>query len=230
MTQTVLITGANRGIGLEFTRQSLDAGDQVIACCRAPEQAQALEALAERFPQQLELVGLDLGQPQQLTALQRYLGERRVDLLISNAGVYGPKGLALGEYSAEPFADIMQVNVLAPLLLVQALRDNLAPGAKIALLSSKMGSVTDNTSGGAYFYRASKAALNAIGKSLAIDLADAGHPVVMLHPGWVQTDMGGPNALIDTEQSVSGMRQVIDGLTEASSGGFFSFDSSPIAW
>ncbi len=117
----ILITGANRGIGLEFTRQYLADGATVIACCREPEQAEDLQALATHYPKQLELVGLDLSDSAQIPALAHCLGTRKLDLLISNAGVYGPKGLALGDYRAEPFAGIMQVNVLAPLLLVQAL-------------------------------------------------------------------------------------------------------------
>ncbi|GAA4901177.1 SDR family oxidoreductase [Ferrimonas pelagia] len=230
MKPTLLITGANRGIGLEFTRQYLHDGAQVIACCRQPESADALQQLAQQFPQQLELVGLDLSHPEQIPALADYLGERKLDLLISNAGIYGPKGLPLGHYQAGPFAEIMQINVLAPLLLVQALRPNFAQGAKIALLSSKMGSMDDNGSGGAYFYRASKAALNAIGKSLANDLAAQAHPVALLHPGWVQTEMGGPNAFISALTSVEGMRKVLDQLTLANTGRFLNYDGSEIPW
>ncbi len=230
MSHTVLITGANRGIGLEFVRQYLNEGSRVIACCRHPEQAPALQALAEAHPDTLELVALDLSQPQQLEGLKAYLGDQAIDLLISNAGVYGPKGVALGAIRAEDFAPVMAVNVLAPLLLVQTLKDNLLAGAKVALLSSKMGAIADNGSGGSYLYRASKSALNAIGKSLSVDLAGQGVSVVLLHPGWVQTEMGGPNALISTETSVQGLRQVLAQLDLGNTGRFLNYDGSVIPW
>ncbi|WP_298439890.1 SDR family oxidoreductase [uncultured Ferrimonas sp.] len=230
MSHTTLITGANRGIGLEFVRQLLNRGDQVIACCRNPEHATELSAIAAAHPHQLELVGLDVAQPQQLQGLQAYLGERRIDTLINNAGVYGPKGVAFGSLNSEGFDEVMNVNVLAPVLLVQALADNLGRSSKVAILSSMMGSISDNQKGGAYFYRASKSAVNAIGKSLAQDLAPRGIAVMLLHPGWVQTEMGGPNALIDTHTSVSGMLQVIDALTIQTSGEFRNYDGRELAW
>lgn len=230
MSHTVLVTGANRGIGLECVRQYLAEGSRVIACCRHPEQAQALQALAEAHPSTLELVALDLSQPEQLDGLKAYLGDQSIDLLISNAGVYGPKGLALGQIQADDFAPVMAVNVLAPLLLVQTLMGNLSRGAKVALLSSKMGSITDNGSGGSYLYRASKSALNAIGKSLSVDLADQGVSVALLHPGWVQTEMGGPNALISTQTSVLGIRRVLEQLDLSNSGRFLNYDGSEIPW
>ncbi|SHH35739.1 SDR family oxidoreductase [Ferrimonas marina] len=230
MTQRVLITGANRGIGLAFCHHYLAQGAEVIACCRQPEQAEALLALAESHPHTLSLVGLDLAKPEQLSALCAFVQDQPLDLLISNAGVYGPKGIALGDYQAAPFDEIMQVNVLAPLLLVQALQPHLAPGAKVALLSSKMGSMTDNGSGGAYFYRASKAAVNAIGRSLAVDLAPQQVAVALLHPGWVKTEMGGAHALIDTDTSVQGMSQVIAELNLERSGQFYNYDGQTIGW
>ncbi|MBY6186235.1 SDR family oxidoreductase [Marinobacter hydrocarbonoclasticus] len=230
MSQTVLITGANRGIGLEFVRQYLADGNRVIACCRQPEQAEALLALAEAHPSTLDLVALDLGQPEQLTGLKAFLGGQSLDLLISNAGVYGPKGVPFGQIDADAFAPVMAVNVLAPLLLVQTLADHLSSGAKVALLSSKMGSITDNGSGGSYLYRASKSALNAIGKSLSVDLAGQGVSVALLHPGWVQTEMGGPNALITTQTSVMGMRRVLEHLDLCGSGRFFNYDGTEIPW
>lgn len=227
---TTLITGANRGIGLEFCKQYLHEGHQVIACCREPEQADELQALAQDHIDQLELVALDITDDSQLSGLQDYLTGRQIDLLISNAGAYGPKGLPLGEYQAEHFEQVMAVNVTAPLMLVQSLMPHLAQGAKIALLSSKMGSITDNGSGGSYVYRASKSAINAIGKSLAIDLSPLGTCVTIFHPGWVQTDMGGPNALITTEVSVRGMRHVLEQSSLADSGKFLNYDGTELPW
>ncbi|MBY6106897.1 SDR family oxidoreductase [Ferrimonas balearica] len=230
MSYTTLVTGANRGIGLEFVRQYLADGHRVIACCRQPEQADELQALAEAHPSSLDLVALDLSDPAQLIGLKAYLGNQSIDLLISNAGLYGPKGVAFGNVSEADFAPVMAVNVLAPLLLVQTLADNLSAGAKVALLSSKMGSIADNGSGGSYLYRASKAALNAIGKSLSVDLAPQQVSVALLHPGWVQTAMGGPNALISTQTSVRGMRQVLSQLDLSVSGRFFNYDGNEIPW
>ncbi|TKB49453.1 SDR family oxidoreductase [Ferrimonas sediminicola] len=230
MANLTLITGANRGIGLEFCRQYLRHGDTVIACCRHPEQAETLQQLAEQYPSQLELVALELAEPAQFDSLSAYLGERTLDRLILNAGVYGPKGLAFGEYQPEHFELVMRINVAAPMLLTQALAANLGQGSKLALLSSKMGSITDNGSGGSYAYRASKSALNAVGKSLAIDLQARGVAVALLHPGWVQTDMGGPNAWITAEVSVRGMRHVIEQLTLVDSGTFYNYDGTELPW
>ncbi|QIZ77040.1 SDR family oxidoreductase [Ferrimonas lipolytica] len=230
MSNTTLITGANRGIGLQFVQQLLAQGDTVIACCRNPEQAAELVQLGEQFPHHLELVGLDVSQPEQLHGLKAYLGDRIIDTLINNAGLYGPKGLHFGEVDSSGFNEVMQVNVLAPLLLVQTLSDNLARNSKIAILSSMMGSISDNQSGGAYLYRASKSAVNAIGKSLANDLAPRGVAVILLHPGWVQTEMGGPNALIDTQTSVEGMLKVIAALNLDNSGEFRNYDGRELGW
>ncbi|BDY03639.1 SDR family oxidoreductase [Ferrimonas sp. YFM] len=230
MANLTLITGANRGIGLEFCRQYLSHGDAVIACCRNPEHAEDLQLLSEQYPNQLELVALELAEPEQFDSLADYLKGRTLDRLILNAGVYGPKGLPFGDYQQAHFEQVMRINVAAPMLLTQALVDNLGQGSKLALLSSKMGSITDNGSGGSYVYRASKSAVNAIGKSLAIDLQDRGVAVAILHPGWVQTDMGGPNALITTEVSVRGMRHVVEQLNLVDSGTFYNYDGTELPW
>ncbi|WP_028116829.1 SDR family oxidoreductase [Ferrimonas senticii] len=230
MNNTVLITGANRGIGLEFVRHYLAAGDTVIGCCRAPEQALSLQQLSERHPGQLELVGLDVTEPEQFNGLSDYLQGRALDLVINNAGTYGPKGVPFGQVTPQGFSEVMQVNVLAPLLLVQSLIGNLERNSKVAIVSSKMGSISDNQKGGAYFYRASKSAVNAIAMSLSRDLGPRGISVVSLHPGWVQTDMGGPQAHIDAATSVAGMAHVIEQLTLADSGKFINYDGSELAW
>ncbi|MFI3245807.1 MAG: SDR family oxidoreductase [Ferrimonas sp.] len=229
MTQTVLITGANRGIGLTFVEHYLQQGDNVIACARQT-QATSLQQLQQHYPEQLRLHALDVADPNQLQMLPHALASTRLDVVINNAGIYGPKGLPLGGISPVEFDQVMRTNVLAPLLMVQALRPLLNHHSKIAILSSKMGSIADNSSGGAYFYRASKSAVNAIGVSLARDLASDGIAVALLHPGWVQTDMGGPAALIDTATSVAGMTKVLAQLTLNQSGQFFNYDGSEILW
>ncbi len=227
---TVLITGTNRGIGLEFARQYLGRGDTVLAACRDPSAAAGLKALDG--PGGLHPLELDLGDDGSMAALARRLDGRAIDVLINNAGVYGPRSAALGGLEGEPWRDVMRVNCIAPLLLTQMLLENLRAGGdrKLVFITSKMGSIADNSGGGSYIYRSAKAALNAAVKSLAIDLAGEGFRAAVVHPGWVRTDMGGPNGLIDAAASVSGMIGVIDRLDREGSGGFFNYDGKPIPW
>lgn len=228
---TVLITGTNRGIGLEFTAQYLARGDRVIATCRDVDAATDLKALGDAH-ESLQILPLDVASVDSMQAFLSQLGDTPIDIFINNAGVYGPKSAEFGDIDPEVWAWVLKVNSVSPLILTQLLQPNLARGKdkKLLYLSSKMGSIDDNSGGGSYIYRSSKSALNSVVKSLAIDLAPQGFRAAVLHPGWVQTDMGGPNALIDTKTSVSGMLEVIDGLDQASSGGFFNYDGSPIAW
>lgn len=232
MTIDVLITGANRGIGLEFVGQYLAAGKQVMATCRDPAAASELTALQESHPGKLEIVKLDVTDEGSVAALAAGLNDRAIDLLINNAGVYGPSGAALQSLDAGAWLQVFATNSIAPVQLSAALLDNLARAAnpKLVVISSKMGSIADNSSGGAWVYRSSKAAVNAAFASLAIDLKERNIAVAVLHPGWVETDMGGPNALIDTATSVAGMRQVIADLKLATSGRFVSYDGSAIPW
>jgi len=228
---TLLITGTNRGIGLEFVRQYLARGDQVIATCRQPSQARALQDLAAAEPG-LRIMALDVAAADSLTGFADELGDQAIDIFINNAGVYGPRSARFGEVTAQDWLGVLEVNTVAPLLLTQLLIDNFRRGTerKLVYITSKMGSIADNESGGSYIYRSSKTALNQVVKSLAADLADQGLLAAVLHPGWVQTDMGGPNALIDTGTSVRGMIGVIDGLSAAQSGHFFNYDGREIPW
>ncbi|MER2491189.1 SDR family oxidoreductase [Catenovulum sediminis] len=231
--KTVFITGANRGLGLEFTRQYAQAGYQVIATTRAPLQAEALQKLAQAH-NNIQIMSLDITDEKQLAGVKSMLQQQAIDILIANAGYYGPKDErnAFGQIDSEEWLKTFQINTIAPLKLVETLYPNLQAGAekKIAILSSKMGSIDDNSSGGSYIYRSSKTALNAVIKSLSVDLKGDGIKVVSLHPGWVKTDMGGPNALIDSETSVKGMMGVIKGLTGKKSGTFIAYDGKQIAW
>lgn len=229
--QTVLITGCNRGLGLEMARQYAEQGWTVHACARKPDKAEALKALATLHTN-LTLHRLDVSRDRDIKALAETLKDEPLDLLINNAGVYGPKGISLSEIDRETWLDVLNINTISPLLVTRALLPNLrlGEGAKVAILSSKMGSQTDNSSGGSYIYRTGKSAVNAVGKSLAVDLQIDGISVVILHPGWAQTEMGGPAALISTEVSVKGMRQVIDQLDLASSGRFMAYDGKAIGW
>ena len=228
---TILITGTNRGIGLEFTKQYLARGDRVIATCRDIEAADALKKLRNDHDK-LEVRQLDVSSAESILKFVQQLADTPIDIFINNAGVYGPRNAHFGEVDGQLWASVLQVNSIAPLMLSQLLMPNLRQGKdkKMVYLTSKMGSIDDNSGGGSYIYRSSKTALNSVVKSLAIDLAGEGFSAAVLHPGWVLTDMGGQNALIDTKTSVTGMLQVVDDLDPQSSGSFFNYDGSIIAW
>ena len=229
--KTVFITGASRGLGLEFSKQYLAAGNRVIATARNPEQSAGLQSLQQEYADNLKIYTLDVTSEQSRRAVSEAVGDRVIHVLINNAGYYGASN-ALGNLDEAEWAKVFHINCIAPIKMVELLRSNLvnAGSATVAMLSSKMGSMGDNTSGGSYIYRSSKAALNAASKSLSIDLASEQIKVVALHPGWVLTEMGGPNALIDTTTSVSGMRKVIDGLKSKQSGDFIAYDGTLLPW
>ena len=228
---TILITGTNRGIGLEFTKQYLARGDRVIATCRDIEAADALKKLRNDHDK-LDVRQLDVSSAESILEFVQQLVDTPIDIFINNAGVYGPRNVKFGEVDGQLWASVLQVNSIAPLMLSQLLMPNLRRGKdkKMLYLSSKMGSIDDNSGGGSYVYRSSKTALNSAIKSLAIDLAGEGFTAAVLHPGWVLTDMGGPNALIDTKTSVTGMLKVVEDLDPQTSGSFFNYDGSIIAW
>lgn len=226
---TVLITGTNRGIGLELTKQYAEAGWDVLACCREPKTATMLNALAANHSK-IHVYALDVSNFNQIDALAQQLNHIAIDLLINNAGVY-PEG-NLSQSDVENWLNGFMINSIAPLKMAMAFRPHIAKSQlkKLATLSSKMGSIDDNTSGGSYMYRSTKTAVNSVMKSLSIDLREHGIAVVTLHPGWVETDMGGPNALINTKTSVEGLRQVIDHLNLENTGKFIAYDGKEIAW
>ncbi|MCP4878040.1 MAG: SDR family oxidoreductase [Gammaproteobacteria bacterium] len=228
---TILITGANRGIGLELTEQFAQDGWQVLACCRNPGGATQLQALAERDPS-TEIHALDVTNYTQMTSLADQLGNRPIDILLSNAGIYGSKGVGFGEVDAEEWRQVLEVNTIAPLMLVQAFVEQVASSQQklVAVISSKVGSIADNSSGGSYVYRSSKTAVNQVVKSLSIDLASRDIGVISLHPGWVKTDMGGANAEISTDDSVSGLKNILQSAGLAQSGQFIEFNGNSIPW
>ena len=225
---TCLITGANRGLGLEFVRQYAADDWKVIATCRRPDEAEAL-AVVEGSVQIYPLDVTDFARVEQLA---RKLSGVPIDLLINNAGIYGPRVVPYNNVEYGVWCEVLRVNTMAPLKVSAAFLDHLNKGRekKIVTISSKMGSITDNTSGGVYIYRSSKAALNAVMKSLSIDLGGQGLTVVVLNPGWVRTDMGGSGATIDSFESVAGMRDVINNLTTEDNGRFLHYDGSEIPW
>ncbi|MEZ6186427.1 MAG: SDR family oxidoreductase [Planctomycetota bacterium] len=227
---TVLITGASRGLGLEFAKQYAQDGWDVIATCRTPEQATALTQLAKAHGS-LRVTALDVSDPASVAALGDRVGNGAIDLLLNNAGVFGDRA-GFGSVDYDVWARTLATNTLAPLRLSETLVEHVARSEKklIAHVTSKMGSIADNTSGGMYVYRSSKAALNMVNKSMAVDLAGRGITCVVLHPGWVATDMGGANAPLQPEPSVRGMRQVLAGLTPAKTGKFFNYDGEELPW
>jgi len=220
----VLITGANRGLGLGFVQHYLAKGDQVWACYRSE-----CEALVKLDVEALHLLQWDVStddKPQ---------GElpNTIDLLINNAGIYGSAkaGQSLDEITPDNMLEVFNVNCVGPLRVVKYLKDRVAAAQGIiANLSSKMGSSADNSSGGTYAYRASKAALVIISKSMAVDLQFNGVRVITLHPGWVQTDMTHHSGLIDVEQSVAGMTQVIEHVNDYDTGQFVAFDGQIVPY
>ena len=219
---TFLVTGSNRGIGLEFCRQLQDRGDQVIAVCREP--SDELKALAVRIEAGLDQTSHDA--PEQL--VRRLKGEV-LDGVILNAGIL--QSIALDELDADAIRRQFEVNALAPLLLAQALADLMPSGSKLSLMSSRMASMDDNTSGGSYGYRMSKAALNSAAKSLAFDLKSRGISVAILHPGLVRTRMirFNPNG-IAPETAVQGLLQRIDALSLETSGTFWHANGEILPW
>jgi NAD(P)-dependent dehydrogenase (short-subunit alcohol dehydrogenase family) len=221
---TVLITGANRGLGLEFARQYAADGWRVIATSRALEKAAALRS------QGAEVHPLDVADTAAVAALGRELQRETIDVLIANAGIAGPRGMKAEAIDAAGWAEIFRVNTMAPLALAGAFTAQVARSEqrKVIAITSRLGSIAANSEGGMYAYRSSKAALNAVWHSFALDHREL--TAAVLHPGWVRTDMGGKSAALGVEESVAGMRSVIAGLGKAESGGFFSYDGSPIPW
>lgn len=230
---TVLITGTNRGIGLELTRQYAADGWQVHACCRIPEQADDLNALASESNGQIQVHQLDVCNDQQREALAQQLSGQPMDILFNNAGIYGNWDYqGFGNSNLQEWEKTFRANVIAPMQMMEAFVDNVAASEQkiIANMTSKMGSMGDNSGGTSYIYRSSKAAMNAIGTSAAIDLKPRGIKVALLHPGWVQTDMGGPNAEYTVPQSATALRRNLANMTDADNGRFQDIDGATIPW
>ena len=224
----VLITGANRGIGLQLTKHYIEAGWEVIATYRNPEGNEALQALASP---QLTLLQADVNNDEGINKIASYFQGQGLDLLINNAGIYGPRDQTFGKVERQAWREILEVNTISPMMLAQSLADSLAQNKGIlAIISSKVGSIDDNTSGNAYMYRSSKTAVNQVIKCLSIDLGPRDITVVSLHPGWVRTDMGGPNGSIDVVESVTGLTNVIAHVSADQNGHFINYDGSPIPW
>lgn len=237
-----LVTGAGRGLGLEFTRQLLSRGDQVFAAMRNPAGSDAIQALSEKHGAQLQLVTLDISKTSSISACHDAVAAHvdGLDLLVNNAGINSrsrgiapeQRNVAFGRLEAEGILKMVKVNAVGPLLLTQALADLLAAGVRprVAHISSWLGSVTRKTSAGNYGYCASKASLNMLTRILAHDLLPRGVLSVTFTPGWVQTDMGGPDATLTATQSVGGILSVIERVGVEDAGKFLQWDGSEHPW
>lgn len=228
VSMNVFITGAGRGIGLGFVVHYLGMGHTVYACYRS--ESDELAKLAEKH-NELNIVQWDVTLP----ASEHFLESlpAQIDLVINNAGIYGPKkdGQSLAKVTADSMREVFDVDCVAPLRVVQTLHSRLRrPGGIIANISSKMGSSSDNTSGGTYAYRAAKAALIIVSKSMAVDLQPEGISVITLHPGWVRTDMVGFTGLIDVSDSVDGMADVIENIDNYTPGDLVAYDGKVIPY
>jgi NAD(P)-dependent dehydrogenase (short-subunit alcohol dehydrogenase family) len=229
----VFITGANRGLGLELARQYASDGWSVIAGCRAPARADDLADL----PGAIEMIELDLDTPETFPLLPDRLRRRPIDVLINNAGIGGGRH-GFGRIEPADFMAVMRVNCLAPLMLMQVLADQVAKSQRrcMVAIGSRMGSIGegiemgDADDGGDYAYRCSKSALNMAVATAAFDLRSRGISTLVLHPGWVKTDMGGAQAELTVADSAAGLRRVIAGIDPATSGKFFTWDGREVAW
>lgn len=223
---TVLLTGASRGLGLEFTRQYAAAGWRVIATCRDPRKADSLRGVAGS----VEIHALDATDFPAVGRLAATLGDVAIDVLIANAGIIGPRDMTPDAIDATAWAEAFRINAMAPLALAGTFRGHVARSGerKAVAISSRLGSMGANDDGGLYVYRSSKAALNAVWRSFALD--NKALIAAVLHPGWVQTDMGGASAPVLPADSIAGMRRVIAGLKTKDSGGFFAYDGEALPW
>ena len=225
---TVLITGANRGLGFEFARQYADDGWRVVASCRDPAKADVMNAVEGDV--RVEKMNVDADES--VNALADKLMDEPIDLLINNAGIYGPRHQPAEDMDYEAWGQVLRTNTMSPFRVTMAFLPHVLKGEKkiIASLTSRLGSLADNTSGGKYIYRSSKSALNGAMKGLSIDLAKDGIRMVLLHPGWASTDMGGSNAPVKPADSVAGMIGVIAGLKKGETGVFYDYDGDTVAW
>ena len=225
---TVLITGANRGIGLEFVRQYAADGWRVVAACRKPKKAKDVE----KVNGDVTLRALDVADPDSVATFVDEVKGETIDVLINNAGVYLDRGIPFGKLDYAGWVTSFQVNSVGPVRIAEALSAQVEQSQRklLVFISTQMASIAENAGGGAFAYRASKAALNAAVKTMSIELKPRSVACLLLHPGWVRTDMGGKNATLDVRDSVHGMRRVIDGFDLARSGSFLRHNGEAVPW
>jgi NAD(P)-dependent dehydrogenase (short-subunit alcohol dehydrogenase family) len=230
---SVLVTGSNRGLGLEWARQYAEAGWRVYATCRHPMEAPELQDLAGRN-KRLTIHRLDVTKPEEINAVAVELMKQPVDVLVNNAGVYLEKywDVGLGKICYDQWLHTFRVNTLGAVRVTQSFCDHVAGSEKklVAVISTHMASIADIAAPGAYYYRSTKAALNAVMQGLALELKTRGIGVLLLHPGWVQTRMGGEGTSLMPPESVKGMRTLVDSFTLEHSGRFFRYDGIEMPW
>lgn len=222
---TVVVTGANRGIGLEYARQFKAKGYTVIGTARSPSEAEDLKAVADRVE------ALDVADPASVAAFAERLRGTPVDILVNNAGIFPREDVTLDKVDFDAFERTLAVNTFGPLRVTQALLPNLRAGDRktVVGMSSGLGSI-ERSNGRWYAYRSSKSALNQINKILSEEFREEGFIFTVVHPGWVRTDMGGENATYSPQESVAGLIAVIEGLGPEDNGRFYDFQGEPIPW
>jgi NAD(P)-dependent dehydrogenase (short-subunit alcohol dehydrogenase family) len=226
---SILITGANRGLGLEFARQYSAEGWQVFAACRNPSSANHLHEIRKRADSTLTILPMDVTDLASVRAAAKQLSGMAIDVLVNNAGIAGPSSQMTGRGD---WAHVLDVNTMGPLRLIESFTDHLARSDRrlVVTITSGMGSLADNTSGGSIAYRTSKVAVTMVTRSAAIDLASRHITCVVVNPGWVKTDMGGPGAQLTPQESVGAMRKLIANLTLEDSGKFFNWNGREYPW
>lgn len=229
---TVLITGANRGLGLEFTRQYLADGYAVIAACRNPSAAHALQELEHAAKGALSVIEADVADTASVKAAAAAVQAPTIDVLVNCAGVFGTGANTIGSLDYDAWRAVFEVNVFGPARVCEAFLDRVARSDRrlIVTITSGLGSLADNSTGGYIPYRTSKAAVNMLMRSAAIDLKPRGVTCVVVNPGWVKTDMGGPNAQLSPEESVGALRRLIEKVRPRDSGRFYNYDGREYPW
>ena len=226
---SVLVTGANRGLGYEFVKQYSEKGFNVFACCRNIGHAKNLTELVVASSN-IKIYELDVSNIKSIKILSEQLQDKKIDVLINNAGIY--RSSSVGNINYDEWLESFKINTIAPYQIIENFLDQIINSdlRKVISITSKMGSIDDNTSGGSYIYRSSKTALNSMMRSLTYDLKNQGIATLTLHPGWVRTDMGGPGGWIDAFESVQGMIKQIDKLTIDDSGKYLDYAGKYINW
>ncbi len=232
MTHAILITGASRGIGLELAKQYAGKGWRVFACCRNPQGADQLGWLAGGSSGAVTIHRLDVTETRQIRALADELRDEKIDILFNNAGTGNPDEQGFGQADEADWIEAFKVNTIGPMKMAEAFVNQVTrSGRKVmAVMSSVMGSITNNSSGEYYIYRSSKAAVNMVMKSIAVDLEPKGVISVCFHPGWVRTEIGGPHAPLSPEESVKGIRKVLDLLDHEDNGKFLTYEGRELPW
>jgi NAD(P)-dependent dehydrogenase (short-subunit alcohol dehydrogenase family) len=229
---TVLTTGANRGLGFEFANQYAAEGWRVFAACRNPAGAIALQNMPPALRDMISIISMDVTDIDSVRTAASTLKEVAIDVLINSAGITGISGQGTGQFDYASWARVLNVNTMGPLRVLEAFTDSVARSERrlVVTITSGMGSLADNTSGGSIAYRSSKAAVNMVMRCAAIDLAPRRINCVLVNPGWVRTDMGGPGATLTPDESVAAIRRLIEKLGPSDSGKFYQYDGREYPW